>query len=71
MEFSTANFNLNNGPSTEELKNIIQERLKSKHLRTVVLFARDSYIDEAVQLSLVVKNEVMHGLHQTTRFSLV
>jgi hypothetical protein len=32
--------------------------------------AKDSLIDEAVQLSIVIKNEVQHGLHQTTKISL-
>jgi len=61
---------LNSGPCSEELMSIIQDKLKSKYLRTVILLARDSYIDEAVQLSIVIKNEVMHGLHQTTTLSL-
>jgi DNA-binding protein len=71
MESSIATFYLNKGSNTEELKNKIQELFKSKYTRTVVLIARGSFIDEAVQLTLVIKNEVVNGLHQTTKLSLV
>ncbi len=70
MESSIATFYLNKSSNTEELKNRIHELFKSKYTRTVVLIARDSFIDEAVQLTLVFKNEVVNGLHQTTKLAL-
>jgi hypothetical protein len=36
-----------------------------------VLNGRDNSIDEAVQLAIVIKNEIVHGLHQTTKIYLV
>ena len=36
-----------------------------------MLNGRDNSIDEAVQLAIVIKNEIVHGLHQTTKIYLV
>jgi hypothetical protein len=71
MENQTATFYLDDHQNTEELKNHILQKINSKAIRSIVLNGRENSIDEVVQLAIVIKNEIVHGLHQTTKVYLV
>ena len=71
MASQTATFYLDDHQNTEELKNHILQKINSKAIRSIVLNGRENSIDEVVQLAIVVKNEIVHGLHQTTKVYLV
>ena len=47
------------------------EKFKSKQFRSVELVAFDTLTDYAVQLAIMIKSEMQHGLHQTTNVALV
>ena len=66
-----ATFHLNTFEDSDQVKNLIVDQFKAKNFLTVELVALDCMIDTAVQLAIMIKNELQHGLHQTTHLSLV
>jgi len=64
-------FHLCNREDIHQIKSLIVEKLKSKQFRSVELVAFDTLTDYAVQLAIMIKSEMQHGLHQTTNVGLV
>lgn len=64
-------FHLQSYDDIEQVKNLIVDKFKSKAHKTIQLVAYDHQIDQAVQLAIMIKNELQHGLHQTTQVQLV
>ena len=52
-----------------DINNVLRNRVQGGY-GSVVIVAKDSLIDEAVRLSLSLKESFMHGLHQTTQLQL-
>ena len=49
-----------------EMNNVLRKKGQCGEHGSVLIVAKDTLIDEAVRLSLSLKESFMHGLHQTT-----
>ena len=52
-----------------DINNVLRNRVQGGY-GSVIIVAKNSLIDEAVRLSLSLKESFMHGLHQTTQLQL-
>ena len=52
------------------MNNVLRNKGQGGEHGSVLIVAKDTLIDEAVRLSLSLKESFMHGLHQTTQLQL-
>ncbi len=53
-----------------DINNFLRQKGHNNEHGSVIIVAKDSLIDDAVRLSLSLKENFMHGLHQTTQLQL-